>query len=47
LRLAIDRALAAIYRSGEIESIFTRWLGPLGKPSMLLSALYYLQSIPE
>jgi len=47
LRLAVDRALAALYRSGEIESIFTRWLGPLGKPSMLLSALYYLQSIPE
>jgi glutamate/aspartate transport system substrate-binding protein len=47
LRLAVDRALAALYRSGEIDSIFTRWLGPLGKPSMLLSALYYLQSIPE
>jgi ABC-type amino acid transport substrate-binding protein len=47
LRLAVDRALAALYRSGDIDSIFTRWLGPLGKPSMLLSALYYLQSIPE
>jgi len=46
-RLAIDRALAALYRSGDIESIFERWLGPLGRPSTLLSALYYLQSIPE
>ena len=46
-RLAIDRALAGLYRSGEIEAIFNRWLGPLGRPSTLLTALYYLQSIPE
>jgi len=46
-RLAIDRSLAALYRSGEIETIFNRWLGPLGRPSTLLTALYYLQSIPE
>jgi len=46
-RLAIDRALAGLYRSGEIEAIFNHWLGPLGRPSTLLTALYYLQSIPE
>ena len=46
-RLAIDRSLAGLYRSGEIEVIFNRWLGPLGRPSSLLTALYYLQSIPE
>jgi len=46
-RLAIDRALAALYRSGDIEAIFDRWLGQLGRPSTLLTALYYLQSIPE
>jgi ABC-type amino acid transport substrate-binding protein len=46
-RLAIDRSLATLYRSGEIETIFNRWLGPLGRPSTLLTALYYLQSIPE
>ncbi|HTT39357.1 MAG TPA: amino acid ABC transporter substrate-binding protein [Burkholderiales bacterium] len=46
-RLAVDRALAGLYRSGEIKAIFDRWLGPLGRPSLLLSALYYLQSIPE
>ena len=46
-RLAIDRSLAGLYRSGEIEAIFNRWLGPLGRPSTLLTALYYLQSIPE
>jgi ABC-type amino acid transport substrate-binding protein len=47
LRLAVNRALARLYRSGEIQSIFDRWLGPLGSPSVLLAALYYLQSIPE
>ena len=46
-RLAIDRSLATLYRSGEIEAIFNRWLGPIGRPSTLLTALYYLQSIPE
>jgi glutamate/aspartate transport system substrate-binding protein len=47
LRLAVNRALAGIYRSGEVEAIFQRWLGALGKPSVLLTALFYLQSIPE
>jgi ABC-type amino acid transport substrate-binding protein len=47
LRLAVNRALARLYRSGEIQSVFDRWLGALGSPSMLLAALYYLQSIPE
>jgi glutamate/aspartate transport system substrate-binding protein len=47
LRLAVNRALAALYRSGQVEEIFQRWLGPLGSPSVLLTALFYLQSIPE
>jgi ABC-type amino acid transport substrate-binding protein len=47
LRLAVNRSLAALFRSGEIEAVFSRWLAPLGKPSVLLSALYYLQGIPE
>jgi len=46
-RLEVDRALAKLYRSGEIEAVFDRWLGPLGRPSTLLTALYYLQSLPE
>ena len=47
LRLAVNRSLANLYRSTEIEAIFQTWLGSLGRPSVLLSALYYLQSIPE
>ena len=46
-RLAVNRVLAGLYRSGEIEKVFEQWLGALGRPSTLLTALYYLQSIPE
>jgi ABC-type amino acid transport substrate-binding protein len=47
LRLAVNRSLAAMYRSGQVDEVFQRWLGALGSPSVLLSALFYLQSIPE
>jgi glutamate/aspartate transport system substrate-binding protein len=47
LRLAVNRSLARLYRSMEVEAIFQKWLGALGRPSVLLTALYYLQGIPE
>jgi glutamate/aspartate transport system substrate-binding protein len=46
-RLAVNRVLARVYRSGEIEKIYGRWLGPLGPPSLLLSATYFIQSLSE
>ncbi len=46
-RLAVNRVLARLYRSGEIARVYDRWLGPLGPPSALLSATYFIQSIPE
>ncbi len=46
-RLAVNRALAQIYRSGEITKIYDAWLGKLGRPGVLLSALYILQALPE
>jgi glutamate/aspartate transport system substrate-binding protein len=46
-RLAVNRQLARVYRSGEIEKIYARWLGPLGPPSLLLSAAYFIQTIGE
>jgi len=46
-RLAVNRVLARVYRSGEIQQIYARWLGPLGPPSVLLSATYFLQSLAE
>jgi len=46
-RLAVNRVLARLYRTGEISRIYKQWLGPLGAPSMLLSAAYFLQSLAE
>jgi ABC-type amino acid transport substrate-binding protein len=46
-RLAVNRSLAQIFRSGDIKHVYARWLDELGQPSLLLSALYVLQSIPE
>jgi ABC-type amino acid transport substrate-binding protein len=47
LRLAVNRVLARLYRSGEIHPIYDRWLGPLGPPSLLLSASYFIQGLSE
>jgi glutamate/aspartate transport system substrate-binding protein len=47
LRLEVNRALTQIYVGGEIETIFGQWLGTLGRPTGLLSAMYLLYSIPE
>jgi len=47
LRLEVNRALTEVYLSGDIEAIFARWLGVLGHPTTLLSAMYLLYSIPE
>ena len=47
LRLEVNRALTEVYLSGDIEAIFARWLGVLGRPTALLSAMYLLYSIPE
>ncbi len=46
-RLEVNRALTQVYLSGEIEQIFAKWLGKLGRPSGLLAAMYLLNAIPE
>ena len=46
-RLAVNRALVGLYRSGDIDPIFQRWLGSLGKPGSLLHAMFYLNTLPE
>jgi len=47
LRLAVNRVLARLYRTGEIRPIYDRWLGPLGPPSLMLSASYFIQGLSE
>ena len=46
-RLAVNRVLARLYRTGGIQQIYDQWLGKLGPPSLLLSATYFIQGISE
>ncbi|HKC42518.1 MAG TPA: amino acid ABC transporter substrate-binding protein [Burkholderiales bacterium] len=46
-RIAVNRVLARLFRSGDIAKVYDRWLGPLGPPSALLSATYFVQGISE
>ena len=46
-RLAVNRALAALYRSGEILDVYDHWFGAFGKPSTAMQAMYLLNGLPE
>jgi ABC-type amino acid transport substrate-binding protein len=46
-RLAVNRALAELYRSGKIVPIYERWFGAFGKPSPAIQAMYRLNGLPE
>ena len=46
-RLAVNRVLASLYRSGQIIPIYARWFGRLGQPSKILVAMYALYALPE
>ena len=46
-RLAVNRVLARLYRTGDIMQIYDRWLGRYGRPSTLLYATYFVQSLSE
>ncbi len=45
-RLAVDRALSRIYRSGAISPIFNNNFGA-GSPSNMVKALYLISALPE
>jgi ABC-type amino acid transport substrate-binding protein len=46
-RLAVDRALSHIYRSGEVASIFQRTFGGKAEPSQILRTLYVISALPD
>ncbi len=46
-RLAVNRVLSSLYRSGEIMQIYGRWFGKLGRPGNILIAMYALYALPE
>jgi len=46
-RLVVNRALAELYRSGEVESIYDKWFGGFGKGSEAIHIMYLLNGLPE
>jgi ABC-type amino acid transport substrate-binding protein len=46
-RLAVNRALAGLYRSGGFMPIYERWFGVFGKPPEAILAMYMLNGLPE
>ena len=46
-RLAVNRVLARLYRSGQIVEVYNRWFGRLGPPGVLLIGLYAIEGLPE
>ena len=46
-RIAVNRALARIYRNGDVLEIYSRWLGPLGAPGALQIAVYAIEGLPD
>lgn len=46
-RLVANRALAKIYRSGEIAEIYRRWFGAIGAPTPMLRTMYLLNGLPD
>ena len=47
MRLAVNTALAQIYRSGAVGEIFGRWFGGLGRPGPLTEAMFLFGALPE
>jgi glutamate/aspartate transport system substrate-binding protein len=46
-RLAVNKALAGLYRSGEIEPVYEKWFGAFGGASPAIQAMYLLNGLPE
>lgn len=47
MQLAVNSALAQIYKSSALPELYGRWFGGLGRPSPILEVMYGLGSLPE
>ena len=45
-RLAVNRTLARLYRSGQVLDIYRRWFGQWGNPSPLTLGMYAVEGLP-
>lgn len=46
-RLEVNRGLAEVYRSGEIDQIFQRWFGEDSAPTRLLETIYFIYGFSD
>jgi ABC-type amino acid transport substrate-binding protein len=46
-RLSVNRALAGMYRSGEIVPIYEKWFGSMSTAGQLIGAMYLINGLPE
>jgi glutamate/aspartate transport system substrate-binding protein len=46
-RLAVNRTLARLYRSGQVLDIYRRWFGQWGDPGPLTLGMYAVEGLPE
>ena len=46
-RLAVNRGLATLYRTGEVEPIFEKWFGSMRTAGQLIGVMYIINSLPE
>lgn len=46
-RLAVNRALAQVYRGAALEQIFVRWFGSDAEPTEVLRTTYLLNAYPD
>lgn len=47
LRLAVNKALAGVYRSGEVETVMRAIFGPDVSPTPMLRAAFVLSALPD
>jgi glutamate/aspartate transport system substrate-binding protein len=46
-RLAVNTALAQVYRTREVDRIFERWFGEDSEPTMLLETVYFIYGFAD
>lgn len=46
-RLAVNRALAQVYRSGEVDRVFERWFGEDSEPTQLLETIFFIYGFAD
>jgi ABC-type amino acid transport substrate-binding protein len=47
MRLAVNSALAQLYRSGAVGEIFGRWFGAFGRPGPMIEMMYLFGAMAE